>query len=290
MTTAAFEFDTGKKFRRRPLAVRAVHTLVHSPTLPLAWFVVLVAVAAAIAPHVFTSSDPLGSNPGDAFLPPSWTHLFGTDQLGRDMFARIVYGARNTLQATVYAVLIAFVGGGVIGLVSGYIGRGVDAVVMRVIDVLLSVPSLLLCMTIVVALGYGTMNVALAVGIAAIASFARVMRAEVIRVVGSQYTEATRGLGARWPRILFLHVLPNSISSLASLAALEFGTAVLAIAGLGFLGYGAPPPTPEWGLEVSEGRNFLATYPWLAIIPGAVIAVVVIATNRISTSLKDSNR
>lgn len=206
------------------------------------------------------------------------------------MFARIVYGSRNTLTATVYAVLVGFLSGGLIGLISGYVGGLVDTVVMRVIDVLLSVPSLLLCMTMVVALGYGTMNVALAVGIASVAAFSRVMRSEVLKVVQSQYTEPTRGIGARWPRILLLHVLPNSISSLLSLAALEFGTALLAIASLGFLGYGAPPPTPEWGLEVSEGRTFLQTYPWLALAPGLMIAIVVLSTNRISTASKGRRR
>ena len=287
---ASVEFDTAAAPRRKPVVIRALRALASSPTLALAWLIVLAAIVAAIHPSLFTSNDPVGSNPSDAFLSPRWSHLFGTDQLGRDMFARVVYGASHTLEATVYAVAIAFVGGGLIGLISGYLGGVVDTIVMRIIDVLLSVPSLLLCMTIVVALGYGTMNVALAVGIASIASFARVMRSEVLKVAQSQYAEATRGLGARWPRILFLHVLPNSLSPLASLAALEFGTAVLAIAGLGFLGYGAPPPTPEWGIEVSEGRSFIATYPWLAIIPAVVIAVVVIATNRISTSLKATSR
>jgi peptide/nickel transport system permease protein len=276
--------------RRPPPALRFLRALVTSPTLTLAVLVVLAAVLSAIHPHLLTGQDPLANNPADGFRSPSWSHPFGTDQLGRDMFARIVYGARNTLTATVYAVGVGFVGGGVTGLVSGYLGGVVDAVVMRLIDVMLSVPTLLLCMTMVVALGYGTMNVALAVGIASIAAFARVMRSEVLTVVQSQYTEATRGLGARWPRILLLHVLPNSISSLLSLAALEFGTALLAIAGLGFLGYGAPPPKPEWGLEVSEGRAFLQTYPWLALAPGLVIAAVVLATNRISTATKARRR
>jgi peptide/nickel transport system permease protein len=274
--------------RRRAVAgARLARRTLTSPTVLVAWLIVLTAVAWACAPHLFTGHDPLASNPENAFLGPSLHHPFGTDQLGRDMYSRIVYGARHTLGATVYAVLVGFVGGGLIGLVSGYIGGWVDSVVMRFVDVLLSVPSLLLCMTIVAALGYGTMNVALAVGIASIASFARVMRSEVLKVVQSQYVEASRGIGARWPRLLVQHVLPNSIASLLSLAALEFGTALLAVAGLGFLGYGAPPPTPEWGLEVSDGRTFLATYPYLAIGPGLVIAVVVLATNRISTASRD---
>jgi peptide/nickel transport system permease protein len=156
---------------------------------------------------------------------------------------------------------------------------------MRFIDVLLSIPTLMLCMVIVAALGYSTMNVALSIGIASIASFARVMRADVLRVVHSEYVESSYGLGARRLRVLVLHVLPNSVAALLSLAALECGTAMLAVAGLGFLGYGDPPPTPEWGLAVAEGQNFLDTYPYLALIPGIVIAVVVLSTNRISRSI-----
>lgn len=255
-----------------------------SPGLLLAWVVIGLAVLSAIVPGLFSHQNPVVGDSDEAFLPPGPGHWFGTDQLGRDMFSRIVHGSSTTLTATLYAVAVAFVVGGFVGLVSGYVGGRFEGFVMRIVDVLLSVPSLLLCMVIVAALGYGTMNVALAVGIASIASFARVMRSEVIKVVRSDHVEAARGLGADWPRIVFLHVLPNAIAPLVALVALEFGTALLAVAALGFLGYGAPPPTPEWGLAVTEGRTFLATYPWLALIPGAVIAVVVLSTNRISRS------
>jgi peptide/nickel transport system permease protein len=276
--------------RRGSAALRWVLASVRSPTLVISWIIVLLMIGWALEPHLFTSSNPLVGNPENAFEAPSLQHWFGTDELGRDMYARVVYGSRNTLTAVLYAVLVGFFAGGVIGLVSGYLGGIADALVMRVIDVLLSVPSLLLAMTVVAALGYGVLNVALAVGIASIASFARVMRSEVLKVVQSEYVEASRGLGARWPRTLFLHVLPNSIGSLLSLAALEFGTAVLAIAGLGFLGYGEPPPQPEWGLAVSEGTAYLDTYPWLCLIPGAIIAITVLASNRISTATRGRRR
>jgi len=182
-------------------------------------------------------------------------------------------------------VAVGFLAGGAIGLVSGYAGGLVDGVVMRFIDVLLSVPTLMLCMVIVAALGYDTMNVALSIGIVSIASFARVMRADVLRVVHSEYVESSYGLGAKRFRVLIRHVLPNSVGAVLSLAALECGVAMLAVAGLGFLGYGDPPPTPEWGLAVAEGQTYLATYPYLALIPGAVIAIVVLSTNRISRSI-----
>jgi peptide/nickel transport system permease protein len=234
---------------------------------------------------MFTTASPVVGNVADALQPPSIHHIFGTDDLGRDMYTRMVYGASHTLSATLYAVAVGFLAGSTIGLVSGYAGGVVDAVVMRFIDVLLSVPTLMLCMVIVAALGYSTMNVALSIGIASIASFARVMRADVLRVVHGEYVESSYGLGAKRLRVIVLHVLPNSVGAVLSLAALECGTAMLAVAGLGFLGYGDPPPTPEWGLAVAEGQTYLATYPYLALIPGAVIAAVVLSTNRISRSI-----
>jgi peptide/nickel transport system permease protein len=162
---------------------------------------------------------------------------------------------------------------------------------MRVIDVFLSIPSLLLAMVIVSVLGYSTHNIAIAVGISSIASFARVMRSEVIGVVTKDYVRAAYGLGVGRFRVVLRHVVPNALNSVLALAALEVGTSILAVASLGFLGYGAPPPEPEWGLLVAEGRDYLAVHPWISILPGVALALVVIATHRISTSLrKDQHR
>jgi peptide/nickel transport system permease protein len=269
--------------------LRALLPALRSPGLLLSWLLVLLVVAWAVIPDVFTSSSPYVGDPALSFAPPSWDHPFGADRLGRDLFSRAVHGAGTTLTATLVAVLVAFGAGTVVGLVAGFLGGAADTVIMRVVDVLLSIPSLLLAMVIVSVLGYSTYNVALAVGIASIASFARVMRAEAIRVVHTDYVEAAHGLGvSRWG-VVIGHVLPNSLGPVLALAALEFGTAVLAVASLGFLGYGAPPPEPEWGLLVAEGRDFIALYPWISILPGVVLALVVIATHRISTSLRPSH-
>jgi peptide/nickel transport system permease protein len=268
----------------RYTASRRVLDVIRRPALALSWIVVVLVVLWAVAPGLFTNSSPTVGNIAQALQPPSLHHLFGTDDLGRDMFTRIVYGASHTLSATIYAVAVGFFAGGAIGLLSGYVGGAVDGIAMRFIDALLSIPTLLLCMVVVTGLGFGTMNVALAVGIASIASFARVMRADVMRVAQSEYVEAAYGLGAKQVRVLLLHVLPNAIGALLSLAALECGTALLAVASLGFLGYGAPPPTPEWGLSVAEGSTFLDTHAYLSLIPGIVIAAVVLSTNRISRS------
>jgi peptide/nickel transport system permease protein len=156
---------------------------------------------------------------------------------------------------------------------------------MRFVDVLLSIPALFLSLALVTALGYGTVKVAVAVGIASVASFARVMRAEVLRVRQSVFVEASRSCGARWYSVLGRHVLPNAMGPVIVLATLDFGTSILAVSSLSFLGYGAPPPAPEWGTLISDGRNYLANAWWLTALPGLAIAATVLATNRIARAL-----
>ena len=260
------------------------------PVLVLSWLVVLVVIGWAVAPSLFTAYSPYAGDTGASFAGPSAEHWFGTDRLGRDLFARSVYGAHTTLTATLLAVLIAFGIGTAAGLLAGFLGGAVDTAVMRVVDVFLAIPSLLLAMVVVSVLGYSTHNIALAVGVSSIASFARVMRSQVIAVVTQDYVRAAYGLGVRRLPVMVRHVVPNSVSSVIALAALEVGTAVLAVAALGFLGYGAPPPEPEWGLLVAEGRDYLAVHPWASILPGLALALVVLATHRISTSFRKEHR
>ncbi len=243
------------------------------------WIVLL--VLAALAPTLFTGTDPLES----VALPrtaPSAAHVFGTDDIGRDLFARVVHGTRLSLGAAALAIAIGVVVGTVLGLLAGYLGGWVDAAVMRMVDVLLSIPAILLALALVVALGFGTVNVAIAVGLTSIAGNARILRSEVLRVRNSTYVEAARAGGARPVRVLVRHVLPNSITPLLALIALDFSSAILAISSLSFLGYGAPPPTPEWGALVSGGRDFLASAWWMTTLPGLVIALTVLAGNRLS--------
>ncbi|PBC40788.1 peptide ABC transporter permease [Rhodococcus sp. ACPA4] len=267
---------------------RRAREIVSAPGLALSWIVIVVVILWALVPGLFTSKSPYDGDVDASFAPPSFEHPFGADRLGRDLLARTIYGTSTTLTATLVAVAVGFVIGSATGLLSGFIGGRADGVVMRFVDVLLAIPGLLLAMTVVTALGYGTLNVAVAVGITAIAAFARVMRSEVLKVAHTEFVEASYGSGAKFGRVVLQHVLPNSLAAVLSLAALEFGAAILAVAALGFLGYGAPPPQPEWGLAVSEGRDYLAVYPWIAIFPGIVIAVVVLSTNRISKSLGES--
>ncbi|WP_250285653.1 ABC transporter permease [Frankia sp. CiP1_Cm_nod2] len=255
------------------------------PGLVLSLIVVTLVVLAAFWPTLFTGRDPLLGVPADNFQPPGARHWFGTDELGRDTYSRVVHGAALSLKATLVAVAVAFVVGGALGLVAGFVGRWVEDVLMRFVDVLLSIPALFLSLALVTALGYGTVKVAVAVGIASVASFARVMRAEVLRVRQAVFVEAARSSGTRWYGVLGRHVLPNAMGPVVVLATLDFGTAVLAVSSLSFLGYGAAPPAPEWGTLVSDGRNYLANAWWLSTLPGLTVAATVLATNRIARAL-----
>lgn len=203
------------------------------------------------------------------------------------MYTRVVHGSQLSLTATLLAVGIALVVGSLIGLLAGAIGGAVDALLMRVVDVLLSIPLLLLSLALVTALGFGTINVAIAVGVTMVASFARVMRSEVLRVRRAPYVEAAFAVGSRWPHVLVHHILRNSYAPVIGLAAVQFGMAVLAVSALSFLGYGATPPTPEWGSLVSEGRNYLATAWWLTTVPGLVIIAVVLSAHRLGRAVQE---
>lgn len=255
------------------------------PSLVLAWLVLATAILWAIVPGLFTGYDPLQSVPGGQLKAPSAAHLLGTDSLGRDLYARIVYGAVHSLSGALAAVGVGFFVGTALGVTAGSIGGWIDDILMRAVDVLLSIPTLLLSLSIIILLGFGTLNAAIAVGATAIAGFARLTRSEVVRVRRADYVEAAFGSGGSFAKVLWRHILPNSLTSVIAFAALQLGWALLQISTLGFLGYGPPPPTPEWGLLVAEGRNYLATAWWLTAAPGVAVVTVVLSANRISQSI-----
>lgn len=261
-----------------------------APGLWLAVFVMLLAVLAALFPALFTQANPLEGIAGAQRLAPQTGHWLGTDQLGRDLFARIVYGASHSLSAAVMAVAIGLLAGTALGVLAGATGGKTESIVMRAVDVLLAIPSLLLSLSVLILLGFGTLNAALAVGIASIASFARLARAEVVRIRHSEYIEAAYGSGGRFFSVLWRHILPNALTPVIAYAALQFGQAILALSTLSFLGYGTPPPVPEWGLLIAQGRNYLATAWWLTTFPGVVVVAVVLAANRISQQLSGGRR
>ncbi|QGY31838.1 ABC transporter permease [Pantoea cypripedii] len=255
------------------------------PGLWLAWAVMVLALLAAFAPGLLTHFNPTEGIAGAQRLPPQASYWLGTDQLGRDLFTRIVYGASQSLAAAFAAVAMGLIVGTALGVIAGAVGQRTETLLMRLVDVLLSIPSLLLSLSILILLGFGTVHAALAVGIASIASFARLARGEVVRVRRSEFVEAAYGSGGSFWTVLWRHILPNSLTAVIAYAALQFGQAILALSTLSFLGYGTPPPTPEWGLLIAEGRNYLATAWWLTIFPGIVVVAVVLAANRISQQL-----
>ncbi|TXH85104.1 MAG: ABC transporter permease [Rhizobium sp.] len=255
------------------------------PGLVLACIVLALVVLWALVPGIFTIYDPVQGLPGQHLRAPSAAHLLGTDSLGRDLYARIVYGAVHSLSGALAAVGIALLVGTTLGVLAGSLGGRLETVIMRLVDVLLSIPDLLLSLSIIVLLGFGTVNAAIAVGCTLIAKFARVVRSEVVTVRRSEYVEAAFGSGGTFFNVLWRHILPNSLTSVIAFAALQAGWAILQLSTLGFLGYGAPPPTPEWGLLIAEGRNYIATAWWLTAAPGLVVVLVVISINRISRAI-----
>jgi peptide/nickel transport system permease protein len=258
------------------------------PTVALSFAVIALVIAWSLAPGLFTSQDPVNGVPVDKLLGPSAAHWFGTDQLGRDLYTRVVYGTASSVTTALIAVVIGVVAGGLIGLLAGFFGGWVDIVLARLVDILLAIPSFLLAIIIVTALGFDTTNTAIATGVSAVAVFARVMRAEVIKTRQATFVEASflQG-GSRW-YILLRHVLPNASRSVLTLAVLQFGLSILVIASLAFLGYGDPPPASDWGLLISIGKDYLG-WPWLVYAPAFVTIATVLSVNRISRWLRKTN-
>jgi peptide/nickel transport system permease protein len=256
--------------------------------LPLAsGLLLLLTLGWGLAPGLFTTTDPLLGVPLNALQAPSAAHWFGTDHLGRDILARTIHGSSTSLRATGLAVLVALLGGAPIGLLAGFFGGRVDAVIMRMVDVLMAIPSLLLSMAIVTVLGFGTVEIAIAVGLSAVAAFARLARGEAMRWRSAVFVEAAMASGVGTTSIILRHILPHAAGPVLALAALEFGSAVLAVSSLSFLGFGAPPPQPEWGLLIAEGRNYMAVAWWYTTMPGLIVLLVVLAANQLARFAQD---
>lgn len=271
--------------KRRRRGAASASTRRPSAATLLAVAVLALAAFAALFPSVLATDNPISGT--DAPLaPPSSHNWLGTDAVGRDLYSRIVFGARHSLLGALLAVAVGLVVGTLVGLIAGTRGGLVDTVLMRGVDVLLSVPSLLVSLSVIILLGFGTVNAAIAVGVSSVATFARLSRSQVLSVVGSQYVEAAFGSGSSRLKVLVRHVLPNSLAPVIALAAVQFGSAILQLATLGFLGYGTPPPTPEWGLIIAEARDFIATAWWLTVIPGLAIVAVVLSANQLSRALR----
>lgn len=266
------------------LAVPRGRTRVPRAGLLIAWGILILIAAWAVAPGLFTGQSAISGSPGLQLQGPSAAHVLGTDELGRDLLVRIIHGARHTLAGATIAVTLGVVAGSLIGLLAGAIGGRTDAVLMRGVDVLLAIPTLLLSLSLIIILGFGQLQVALAVGATSIATFARLIRSEVLTVRRTDYVEAAFASGGTFGRVLWRHILPNSLTTVLAYAAIQSGWAILQIATLGYLGYGAPPPTPEWGLMIAEGRNYMTTSWWLTLFPGLAVIAVVLAVNAVGRS------
>jgi peptide/nickel transport system permease protein len=250
----------------------------------LAVLAVVLVVGPAVAPH-----DPLKTNLGMRLKPPGTPgYLLGTDELGRDVLSRLLYGARPSIGVGFAAVGVAMLVGVPIGLLAGYFGGLLDTVVSRIVDVLLAFPYVLLAIAIVAALGPGLFNAMLAVGIAGVPYYVRIVRASALALRDQEFIQASRALGAGHGRILFRHVLPNALSPLIVAATLDVGWMITAAAGLSFLGLGAQPPQPEWGVMLSDGRQYVGVAPHLALVPGFAIFSVVLALNLVGDGLRDA--
>jgi peptide/nickel transport system permease protein len=239
----------------------------------------LVIVLVAVAPGLFTDGSPTATDPVAALRGPSSAHWLGTDQLGRDLLTRILYGARPSLLLGFGSTVISVVVGTALGLASALGGRVADHLLMRLADILLALPALLLALLVVAVLGSGTGNVMTAIGIAFVPGYARLVRAEALVVRRSGYVESAVALGLPRRRIVLRHVLPNALAPLLTLATVGFGTALISASGLSFLGLGPAAPSPEWGALLSAGRDFLQTAWWIGVFPGAAVTITVIAVN-----------
>ncbi|MBV9169391.1 MAG: ABC transporter permease subunit [Chloroflexi bacterium] len=267
--------DTWRQLRRNRAAMAGAVLLI---------ILIVVAVAApAIAPYGPAEQD--YEHPLEGV---SLYHPFGTDNFGRDIFSRVLYGARISLSVGVLGVCLGMLAGGVVGLLAGQWGGWLDDVLMRILDLLLAFPQLLLAIMVITVLGVGDTNVIVAIGIFSLPVFARVVRGQILSLKQLDFALAARALGAGELRILLAHLLPNTLATILVIASLRLGTAILTVATLSFLGLGIRPPAPEWGTMLSDGRQFLQIAPQVAVFPGVAIVVTVLAVNLLGDGLRDA--
>ncbi|MDO4554596.1 MAG: ABC transporter permease [Lachnospiraceae bacterium] len=249
--------------------------------------IVLLVIVAIFAPIIA----PYGydeQNLQNAFQSPGNGFLFGTDEFGRDIFSRVVYGTRISLLIGFVAVAIAVVVGVLLGAISGYYGDKVDNVIMRLMDIVLSIPQILLAIAIVAALGNGLFNLMIAVGISSIPQYARIIRASVLSIKDQEFIEAAKAAGSSDFRIIFKHIIPNCLAPIIVQATLGVALAILTAAGLSFIGLGISPPTPEWGSMLSSGRSYIRDYSYMTLFPGLAIVLTIFALNVLGDGLRDA--
>ncbi len=247
----------------------------------------LLLILIAIFGPLIAPNDPILVNTPERFNSPNATYWFGTDEFGRDIFSRILYGGRIAVQIGIVSVVVAFVGGIILGLISGYYGGIVDTVLSRILEIWMSFPDILFVIAVVAILGPSLNTVILSLGFLSIPAYARIVRGSVLSARQEVYVEAARSVGAGSGRIMARHILPNVVAPLIILSSMRFGGALLTGAGLSFIGLGAQPPSPEWGAILSTGRMYMYQAPWITIFPGMAIAVFVLGVNMLGDGLRD---
>jgi peptide/nickel transport system permease protein len=245
-------------------------------------------IVIAFAAPVIAPYDPLRTDTLSRLRPPSGDHLFGTDQLGRDIFSRIIHGSRISLRIAILAAAVALSIGAPMGIVSGFFRGRVDDLLMRLTDMFISFPSLILAMAIAAALKPTLENVVLAIALASWPAYARLARSMTLGIREENYIEAARAIGAANGRLLFKHILPGVVSPITIQVSLDMGGILLTAAGLGFIGFGAQPPTPEWGVMIAEGRNYIPGQWWVSTFPGLAISMVVLGFNLLGDGIRDA--
>lgn len=278
----------GMTMPKRTVAMAGfLRRLVMNPAGLVGFVLLSIVILLAIAAPLVTSTDPFTMNRIDSLQGPTRAHPLGTDELGRDLFSRIVYGARVSLRVAASSVVLATLLGTPIGIVAGYFEGWLDNLLMRMMDVIFAFPALLLALAITAFLGPSLRNVTLSLGIVYAPGFARIVRGPILSAKRQEYVEASRVSGAGDLRILTRHLLPNILSPIIVTATLTFSFALLAETALSFLGLGAQPPEPSWGAMLSGGRRFMETVPTLAIFPGIAIMITVLSTNLLGDALRD---
>jgi peptide/nickel transport system permease protein len=275
------------------VSVRGLRLVARAPILAnplniLAFALIAVFAACAVLAPVLAPYDPLAQELSSRLQPPSAQHWLGTDSLGRDIASRILYGARISLIIGVVVVASAGVVGTAIGLIAGYLGGLVDEALMRLTEVFLAFPALILAMAIAGALGPSLTNAIIAIAAVTWAVYARLTRGQILSLRRREFVEAARAMGATQTRIVVRHLLPNALAPLMIQASFDLGSSIIAAAGLSFIGFGAQPPTPEWGVMISEGRNYISTQPWLSLFPGLAILLAVGSFNLLGDGLRDA--
>lgn len=250
--------------------------------------IVLALVVLALLAPVLATDDPVMMAISNQFKAPSRAHWFGTDEFGRDVFSRVLYGARLSLRVGLFATGLAMIAGTLIGLAAGYFGGWLDVGIQMLLNIMLAFPGLLLALAVIAVLGNGLENVLLALSVGGIPLYARMVRGQVLSVREREFVEAGRVCGASTPRLMMRHILPNTLSPIIVVASLDLASNILAAASLSFIGLGAQPPSPEWGAMLSGGRDYLRDQWWIATFPGIAIAITVLGFNLLGDGLRDA--